>query len=81
MKGAAAIDFVERLALTLAKVDESDFEKEPELAQSETPCVWRSPLCGTWETSWRPQPRLAVPPWRHKASAAKGLLDIDGKGA
>ncbi len=30
MKGAAAIDFVERLALTLAKVDESDFEKEPE---------------------------------------------------
>ena len=30
MKGAAAIDFVERLALTLAKVDESDFEKDPE---------------------------------------------------
>ena len=30
MKGEAAIDFVERLALTLAKVDESDFEKEPE---------------------------------------------------
>ena len=30
MKGAAAIDFVERLALTLAKVDESDFEKKPE---------------------------------------------------
>ncbi len=30
MKGAAAIDFVERLSLTLAKVDESDFEKEPE---------------------------------------------------
>ena len=30
MKGAAAIDFVERLALTLAKVDESDFEKQPE---------------------------------------------------
>ena len=30
MKGAAAIDFVERLALTLAKVDKSDFEKEPE---------------------------------------------------
>lgn len=30
MKGAAAIDFVERLALTLAKVDERDFEKEPE---------------------------------------------------
>jgi len=30
VKGAAAIDFVERLALTLAKVDESDFEKKPE---------------------------------------------------
>ncbi len=30
MKGAAAIDFTERLARTLAKVDESDFEKDPE---------------------------------------------------
>ncbi len=30
MKGAAAIDFVERLARTLAKVHESDFEKNPE---------------------------------------------------
>ena len=30
MTGAATIDFVERLALTLAKVDESDFEKDPE---------------------------------------------------
>jgi len=30
VKGAAATDFVERLALTLAKVDESDFAKEPE---------------------------------------------------
>ncbi len=30
MKGAAAIDFVERLALTLAKVDEGDCEKDPE---------------------------------------------------
>ncbi len=30
MKGAAAIDFVERLARTLAKVDENDFEKDPE---------------------------------------------------
>jgi len=30
VKGEAAIDFVERLARTLAKVDESDFEKDPE---------------------------------------------------
>ncbi len=30
MNSAAAIDFVERLARTLAKVDESDFEKDPE---------------------------------------------------
>ena len=30
MKGAVAIDFVERLARTLAKVDERDFEKDPE---------------------------------------------------
>ncbi len=30
MKGAATNDFVERLARTLAKVDESDFEKDPE---------------------------------------------------
>ncbi len=22
-----------------------------DLAQSETPCVWRSPLCGTWESA------------------------------
>ena len=29
MKGASATDFVERLARTLAKVDESDFEKDP----------------------------------------------------
>ena len=27
------------------------------LAQSETPCVWRSPLYGTWEASCRPQPQ------------------------
>ncbi len=25
-----------------------------DLAQSETPCVWRSPLCGTWEASLVP---------------------------
>ena len=30
MKGAAAINFVERLGRTLAKVDESEFEKDPE---------------------------------------------------
>ncbi len=30
MKRVVAIDFVERLARTLAKVDESDFEKDPE---------------------------------------------------
>ncbi len=30
MKSAAAIDFVERLFRTLAKVDESDFEKDLE---------------------------------------------------
>ncbi len=30
MKGAAPIDFVERFARTLAKIDESDFEKDPE---------------------------------------------------
>jgi len=30
VKGEAAIDFVERLARTLAKVDESEFEKDPE---------------------------------------------------
>ncbi len=30
MKAAAAIDFVERLARTIAKVDEGDFEKDPE---------------------------------------------------
>ena len=30
MKAVAAIDFVERLARTLAKVDENDFEKDPE---------------------------------------------------
>ncbi len=30
MKGAAAIDFIERLARTLAKVDESDFKKDAE---------------------------------------------------
>ncbi len=30
MKGAAAINFVERLRRTLAKVDESEFEKDPE---------------------------------------------------
>ncbi len=30
MKSVAAADFVERLALTLAKVDQSDFEKDPE---------------------------------------------------
>ena len=30
MKGASEIDFIERLARTLAKVDESDFEKDPE---------------------------------------------------
>ncbi len=30
MKGVAAADFVERLALTLAKVDECDVEKDPE---------------------------------------------------
>ncbi len=28
-----------------------------DLAQSETPCAWRRPLCGTWEASCRPQPR------------------------
>ena len=28
-----------------------------DLAQSETPCTWRRPLCGTWEASCRPQPR------------------------
>ncbi len=30
MKSVAAADFVERVALTLAKVDECDFEKDPE---------------------------------------------------
>ncbi len=30
MKGEAAIEFTERLARTLAKIDESDFEKDPE---------------------------------------------------
>ena len=30
MKGAAAIDFVGRLARTLAKIDKSDFENSPE---------------------------------------------------
>ena len=30
MKGASEIDFVEGLARTLAKVDESEFEKDPE---------------------------------------------------
>ena len=30
MKRAVAIDFVERLARTLAQVDENDFEKDPE---------------------------------------------------
>ncbi len=30
MKSAAAIDFVEGLARTLAKVDENDFENDPE---------------------------------------------------
>jgi hypothetical protein len=30
VKGEAAKDFTERLARTLAKVDENDFEKDPE---------------------------------------------------
>ncbi len=30
MKSVTAADFVERVALTLAKVDECDFEKDPE---------------------------------------------------
>jgi hypothetical protein len=30
VKGVAEADFVERVALTLAKIDESDFEKDPE---------------------------------------------------
>ena len=30
MKGASEIEFTERLARTLAKVDENDFEKDPE---------------------------------------------------
>ncbi len=25
-----------------------------DLAQSETPCTWRRPLCGTWEISFVP---------------------------
>ncbi len=42
-----------------------------DLAQSETPCAWRSPLCGTWEASCRPQPRPAVPGQSGKLGRAK----------
>ena len=46
-------------------------ECEMDLAQSETPCVWRSPLCGTWEASCRPQPRRAVPGQSEKLDGAQ----------
>ncbi len=42
-----------------------------DLAQSETPCTWRRPLCGTWEASCCPQPRLAVPGQSGKLEGAK----------
>ncbi len=42
-----------------------------DLAQSETPCAWRRPLCGTWEASWRPQPRPAVSGQSGKLEGAK----------
>ncbi len=29
-----------------------------DLAQSETPCTWRRPLCGTWEISSVPGSRF-----------------------
>jgi hypothetical protein len=34
VKSVTAADFVERVALTLAKVDECDFEKDPALQAS-----------------------------------------------
>ena len=42
-----------------------------DLAQSETPCTWRRPLCGTWEASCRPQPRRAVPGQSGKLEAER----------
>ncbi len=36
----------------------TDGEHEMDLAQSETPCAWRRPLCGTWEASFVPGPRF-----------------------